>query len=63
MSFADPSACRVVEQSILRTKVLDALALVNAVLVLRRTGGITTETCIHLVVNVIAFEFHLSMIH
>jgi len=45
VSLADPSAC-IVEHSILRAKVLDALASNNAVMVLRRTGWITTENCI-----------------
>lgn len=47
--------------SILGAKVLDALALNNVVLVLRRTGWITTES--HLVVKVIVFKLHVSMIH
>ena len=42
------------EHSILRAKVLDALAPNNAALVLRRTGWITTESCI--VVKVIIFK-------
>ena len=45
VSLADPSAC-IVEHSILRVKVFDALASNNVAIVLRRTGWITTESCI-----------------
>jgi len=45
VSLADPSAC-IVEHSILRAKVLDALASNNVAMVFRRTGWKTTESCI-----------------
>jgi len=55
---ADSSTC-IVEHSINHEKVLDARASNNAALVLRRTGWITTESCI--VVKVIIFKLHLMV--